>query len=87
MYDLSTLITKHPNKEIVIGGDFNVKFANKSHAKHQRILLTSAAKHNLLNVLGPVPEVDVMAKRPQGLLNVGTLSVRMAVLRSCALDI
>jgi hypothetical protein len=22
--------------------------------------------------LGPVPEVDVMAKRPQGLLNVGT---------------
>jgi hypothetical protein len=23
------------------------------------------------NVLGPVPEVDVMAKRPQGLLNVG----------------
>jgi hypothetical protein len=22
-------------------------------------------------VLGPVPEVDVMAKRPQGLLNVG----------------
>jgi hypothetical protein len=39
------------------------------------------------NVLGPVPEVDVMAKRPQGLLNVGTLSARMAVLRSCALDI
>jgi hypothetical protein len=37
--------------------------------------------------LGPVPEVDVMAKRPQGLLNVGTLSARMAVLRSCALDI
>jgi hypothetical protein len=24
-----------------------------------------------INVLGPVPEVDVMAKRPQGLLNVG----------------
>jgi hypothetical protein len=39
------------------------------------------------NALGPVPEVDVMAKRPQGLLNVGTLSARMAVLRSCALDI
>jgi hypothetical protein len=39
------------------------------------------------NVLGPVPEVDVMAKRPQGLLNVGTLSARMVVLRSCALDI
>jgi hypothetical protein len=39
------------------------------------------------NVLGPVPGVDVMAKRPQGLLNVGTLSARMAVLRSCALDI
>jgi hypothetical protein len=38
-------------------------------------------------VLGPVPGVDVMAKRPQGLLNVGTLSARMAVLRSCALDI
>jgi hypothetical protein len=38
-------------------------------------------------VLGPVPEVDVMAKRPQGLLNVGALSARMAVLRSCALDI
>jgi hypothetical protein len=38
------------------------------------------------NVLGPVPGVDVMAKRPQGLLNVGTLSARMAVLRSCALD-
>jgi hypothetical protein len=37
--------------------------------------------------LGPVPEVDVMAKRPQGLLNVGALSARMAVLRSCALDI
>jgi len=38
-------------------------------------------------VLGPVPGVDVMhmAKRPQGLLNVGTLSARMAVLRSCAL--
>jgi hypothetical protein len=30
------------------------------------------------NVLDPVPEVDVMAKRPQGLLNVGTLSARMA---------
>jgi hypothetical protein len=29
--------------------------------------------------LGPVPGVDVMAKRPQGLLNVGTLSARMAV--------
>ena len=41
----------------------------------------------ILYVLGPVPEVDVMAKRPQGLLNVGTLSARMAVLRSCALDI
>jgi hypothetical protein len=40
-----------------------------------------------LHVLGPVPGVDVMAKRPQGLLNVGTLSARMAVLRSCALDI
>jgi hypothetical protein len=39
------------------------------------------------DVLVPVPEVDVMAKRPQGLLNVGTLSARMAVLRSCALDI
>jgi hypothetical protein len=39
------------------------------------------------DVLGPVPGVDVMAKRPQGLLNVGTLSARMAVLRSCALDI
>jgi hypothetical protein len=39
------------------------------------------------NVLGPVPGVDVMVKRPQGLLNVGTLSARMAVLRSCALDI
>jgi hypothetical protein len=39
------------------------------------------------NVLGPVPGVDVVAKRPQGLLNVGTLSARMAVLRSCALDI
>jgi hypothetical protein len=26
------------------------------------------------NVLGPVPGVDVMAKRSQGLLNVGTLS-------------
>jgi hypothetical protein len=39
------------------------------------------------NVLGPVPGVGVMAKRPQGLLNVGTLSARMAVLRSCALDI
>jgi hypothetical protein len=39
------------------------------------------------HVVGPVPEVDVMAKRPQGLLNVGTLSARMAVLRSCALDI
>jgi hypothetical protein len=41
-------------------------------------------------VLGPVPEVDVMAKRPQGLLNVGD-SFRAdggaAVLRSCALDI
>jgi hypothetical protein len=40
-----------------------------------------------MDVLGPVPEVGVMAKRPQGLLNVGTLSARMAVLRSCALDI
>jgi hypothetical protein len=40
-----------------------------------------------INVLGPVPGVDVMAKRPQGLLNVGTLSARMAVLRSCALGI
>jgi hypothetical protein len=39
------------------------------------------------DVLGPVPEVGVVAKRPQGLLNVGTLSARMAVLRSCALDI
>jgi hypothetical protein len=38
-------------------------------------------------VLGTAPEVDVMAKRPQGLLNVGTLSARMAVLRSCALGI
>jgi hypothetical protein len=41
----------------------------------------------LPNVLGPVPGVNVMAKRPQGLLNVGALSARMAVLRSCALDI
>jgi hypothetical protein len=43
-----------------------------------------------VHVLGPVPGVDVMAvmaKRPQGLLNVGALSARMAVLRSCALDI
>jgi hypothetical protein len=39
------------------------------------------------DVLGPVPEVDGMAKGPQGLLNVGTLSARMAVLRSCALGI
>jgi hypothetical protein len=44
-------------------------------------------RSHLADVLGPVPEVDVMAKRPQGLLNVGTLSARMAVLRSCALDI
>jgi hypothetical protein len=43
--------------------------------------------HYYENVLGPVPEVGVMAKRPQWLLNVGTLSARMAVLRSCALDI
>jgi hypothetical protein len=28
-----------------------------------------------------------LRERPQGLLNVGTLSARMAVLRSCALDI
>jgi hypothetical protein len=41
----------------------------------------------LLYVLGPVPGVGVMAKMPQGLLNVGTRSARMAVLRSCALDI
>jgi hypothetical protein len=41
----------------------------------------------ILDVLGPVPVVDVVAKRPQGLLNVGTLSARMAVLRSCALGI
>jgi hypothetical protein len=49
----------------------------------------AAVKTSPKNVLGPVPEVDVMAKRPQGLLNVGTLSARMAmaVLRSCALDI
>jgi hypothetical protein len=39
------------------------------------------------DVLGPVPEVDVVTKRPQGLLNVGTLSARMVVLRSCALGI
>jgi SAM-dependent methyltransferase len=39
------------------------------------------------HVLGPVPEVRVVAKGPQWLLNVGTLSARMAVLRSCALDI
>jgi hypothetical protein len=38
-------------------------------------------------LLGPVPGVGVMAKRPQGLLDVRTLSARMAVLRSCALDI
>jgi hypothetical protein len=38
-------------------------------------------------VLGPAPEVGVMAKRPQGLLNVVALSARMAVLRSCALGI
>jgi hypothetical protein len=37
-----------------------------------------------LYVLGPAPGVDVMAKRPPGLLNAGTLSARMAVLRSCA---
>jgi hypothetical protein len=45
--------------------------------------------YHVINVLGPVPEVDVMymAKRPQGLLNVGTPSARMAVLRSCALGI
>ena len=42
----------------------------------------------LRNVLGPVPGVGVMAKRPQGLLNVGALSARVvAVLRSCALGI
>jgi hypothetical protein len=41
----------------------------------------------IMDVLGPVPEVVVVAKRPPGLLNVGTLSARMAVLRSCALDI
>jgi hypothetical protein len=33
----------------------------------------SSLPRALSNVLGPVPEVDVMAKRPQGLLNVGTL--------------
>ena len=49
--DLSALIIKHPNKEVIIGGDFNVNFEKKSHAKHQRILLDFAENHNLLNVL------------------------------------
>jgi hypothetical protein len=40
------------------------------------------------DVLGPVPEVGVMARRPQGLLNVGdSFRADVAVLRSCALDI
>ena len=51
MNDLSALVNKHPNKDVIIGGDFNVNFANKSHAKHQRMLLAFADKHNLLNVL------------------------------------
>jgi hypothetical protein len=48
-----------------------------------RALATAARRLPAPHVLGPVPvaEVDVMAKRPQGLLNVGTLSARMAVLR------
>jgi Fe2+ transport system protein FeoA len=50
-----------------------------------RVQGTEEARQELY-VLGPVPGVDVMAKRPQGLLNVGTLSARIAVLRSCALD-
>jgi hypothetical protein len=49
---LSALITKHPNKEVIIGGDFNVNFEKKSHVKHQRILLDFAENHNLLNVPG-----------------------------------
>jgi hypothetical protein len=66
----------------------------EEHTKHLSPELLAAntswclwQKKVYLDVLGPVPGVDVMAKRPQGLLNVGTLSARMAVLRSCALDI
>jgi hypothetical protein len=44
--DRTTLIAKHPNKEVIFGGDFNVNFANKSHAKHQRILCILAFAAN-----------------------------------------
>jgi hypothetical protein len=40
----------------------------------QALTATPGGSGMFLPSMGPVPGVDVMAKRPQGLLNVGTLS-------------
>jgi hypothetical protein len=82
-----------PERQLVHGGACGLgrrhdgRWAGRSAGAMWRGYGHWSRKLSELNVLGPVPEVDVMAKRPQGLLNVGTLSARMAVLRSCALDI
>jgi hypothetical protein len=41
------------------------------NAQQTRSACTPRTAFGHMYVLGPVPEVDVMAKRPQGLLNVG----------------
>jgi hypothetical protein len=58
-----------------------------SHCQPVRVRIHSSGRGRRRMSWAPSRgRVDVMAKRPQGLLNVGTLSARMAVLRSCALD-
>ena len=66
---------------------YHCRVPSLNQSEMQAVSANYGSDTTLVNVLGPVPGVDVMAKRSQGLLNVGTLSARMAVLRSCALDI
>jgi hypothetical protein len=58
-----------------------------SHFSRQHYGDRSAPRRRQMSWAPRPGEVDVMAKRAQGLLNVGFLSARMAVLRSCALGI
>jgi hypothetical protein len=54
-----------------------------SRCTRRLLVVTGWSSPVSFNVLGPVPEV----RWPRGLLDVGNLFARMAVLRSCALGI
>jgi hypothetical protein len=59
------------SSDIIKGREFRVHLHN---GEQQRVVVGGNAGGPLINVLGPAPGVDVMAKGPQGLLNVATLS-------------